>query len=151
MIKKTREELNKMTDKQLLNLDITTKEEEAMIQEIRNSRITTTTQPVKFNHAIIPDIKNPTQESEWQEKVNEFNSKNTPVEAKIVQAEKILETVKTEVQSIPVPENITVPEPTPRPQTVPFCDSCDSKGVSHKKICPKNPKNLTPTTPVEIK
>jgi hypothetical protein len=36
----------------------------------------------------------------------------------------------------------------PAAPKAPFCDSCASKGVSHKKDCPKNPKNIQSTTPV---
>lgn len=45
----------------------------------------------------------------------------------------------------------TLPPPPPKP---PFCDSCDSKGVTHKKVCPKNPVKFvvipSPATSTEI-
>lgn len=148
MIKFTKEELNKMSDKQLLSLDITTKEEEAIIQEIRNSRITPVTNVVKFDNSKVPDFKSPQEESEYQKKIDEFYKQNIPVEAQIAQAKKALELINTEVGEVTqtptvaqvqeVVEQIQKIEPT----IVPFCDSCDSKGVSHKKVCPKNPKNL---------
>ena len=50
------------------------------------------------------------------------------------------------VASPPEPEPVPVPSPnppeqtpssTPAPEVKKFCDSCDSKGVRHKKVCPK--------------
>lgn len=137
MIKQTRAELEALPLKILRGLDITTIEEEKMIQEIILSKTGVPETLAKFNQRLVPDIKDVNQEKEWQAKINEFNTKHTPVEAKIAQAEKTLETVKEEVKTeakpVVVPMVVTVKDGE---IIKPFCDLCDSKGVRHKKDCP---------------
>lgn len=125
--------------KLLTNLDISTPEEEKMIQEIVLARTIVPATLEKFNQRLVPDIKNPEQEKEWQNKIDKFNSENTPIEAKIVRAEKVLEEIKIEVVSekLAVPEVVTVKNGE---IVKPFCDQCSSKGVRHKKECPTNNK-----------
>lgn len=141
MIKYTKEELMKMPLKIVRGLDIRTADEEALIQEVVNSRASIAQPVVKFNQ-IVPDIKTAEQEQEWQKKIDKFNEENTPIEAKIVNAEKMLEGVKEIIETVQVAPT-EVPPVVPTVVTVsngeiikPFCDKCDSKGVRHKKVCP---------------
>lgn len=158
MIKKSRAELELLPLKILKGLDITSPEEEKMIQEIILSKTVVAEPLVVFNQRQVPDIKNPEDEKIWQDKIDKFNSENTPVEAKVAQAEKALEAVKAEVQAEApqqvVPQTpIENQEPLATPEVVvvqdgkiikPFCDKCSSKGVRHLKICP-NYVSLTKT------
>ncbi len=136
MIKKTREELEKLPIKILKGLDISSPEEEKLIQEIILSKAVIAQPVVKFNK-LIPDIKSPEDEKQWQDKIDAFNLQNAPVEAKIVSAEKTLEIVNAMVHE-QVPEVVTPTVVTVKDGEIikPFCDKCDSKGVRHKKVCP---------------
>ncbi len=137
MIKYTREELMKMPLKIVRGLDIRTIEEEKLIQEVVNSRASVAQPVVKFNQ-IVPDIKNGEQEKEWQDKIDRFNSENTPVEAKIALAENELNTIEKEVKEEVIVQPTTVMVDTTKGEIIkPFCDTCDSLGVRHKKVCPK--------------
>lgn len=137
----------KMPLKIVRGLDIRTVEEEKLIQEVVNARTSIAQPVVKFNQ-IVPDIKNVEQEKEWQAKIDKFNAEHAPVEAKIAEAEKKLETVKSEVTSVSnnIPDAPLVATSGVVVPTVivvqdgkiikPFCDKCDSKGRFHKKDCP---------------
>lgn len=141
MIKKyTKEILDLMSAKEIRTIDITSPEDEELIQAALLSKSVISQPSVRFNHNAVPDIKSPEQEKEWQGKIDSFNLDHSPIEAKIAVAEKELETVKSEiveVVSVVVPSidpiglgTVTSTDPTP------FCDKCDSKGVRHKKVCP---------------
>jgi len=132
MIKYTRDELMKMPLKIVRNLDIRTIEEERLIQDVVSARETLTKPIVKFKE-IIPDIKTKDQENVWQGKIDKFKSDNSPIEAKIVEAEKQLVVINEKItETVIVPTVITVENG----QIIkPFCDKCSSKGVRHKKEC----------------
>lgn len=151
-MKYTKEDLQKMTVKELKLIDIKDPQDEKIINEIIASRAQVNQPVVKFNYSKVPDIKTPAQEAEWQAKVTEFNLSQTPVEAKIAVAEKELATVQAVVEEVKVE---VAPEPIVTPTVVqvadgkiikPFCDKCDSKGVSHKKVCPLYVSKIKPTT-----
>lgn len=136
MIKKTREQLDAMSIKSLKSLDISSPDEEKMIQDIISSKSSSVIhQAVKFNQNKVPDIKNPEDEKEWQTKIDSFNSDHTPIEAKITEAEKVLGEVRAETvsETLVVP---TVVQVSDGEIIKPFCDKCTSKGIRHKKDCP---------------
>lgn len=123
----TKENLSKLTTKQIKAIDVVSVEQEKIISEILAERATITNNPIKFNYRNVPDIKTPEQEKEWQSKVDSFNEKNKPVEVKIIEAQKELETIKTEasklIESLPI-------EVTPEPSVIVAsenlkCDECD--------------------------
>ena len=146
MIKHSRGELEAMPLKVLRNLDISTPDEERMIQDIILSKSVLSQPVVKFNTKLVPDIKSPEDEKVWQDKIDKFNDEHTPVEAKIAEAEKVLEKTVEEI-AVEMPKD-TSDLVTPTVVTVkdgkiikPFCDKCDSKGVRHKKNCPNIKQN----------
>lgn len=126
-----------MSLKSLKALDITTVEEEKMIQEIMLSKATTVPVKVKFNE-IVPDIKTKEDEEIWQAKIDDFKKKNTPIEAQIADANKVLDEVQKEIViEIPLNAERTGDEGKVIDLTPRFCETCTSKGVRHKKECPK--------------
>lgn len=110
----TKEELRQMTVKQIKAIDIVDREYEAIVNEVLNEKATTVPPVIKLKE-ISYDPKNPTEEAEFQKEVDEFRSKNTPVEALIADAEKTLKSVKQESESVSavsviVPSDAVVPE-----------------------------------------
>lgn len=70
----TKEELTLMPLIRLRQLDIKSKEEEEVVQEILSSRLST--QPVEFHiNFIVPDIKNVEEEKMWQARIDEARNK----------------------------------------------------------------------------
>lgn len=67
-------------------------------------------------------------------KPSEVNTQPTPVPD-----------TPTAIPEAPVvaPETTAPPEGTGTAPKPPFCDQCDSKGVRHKAVCPKNVKETT--------
>src|SRR5579872_3094627 len=96
----TNEIAQTMTIKQLKSWDIKNPEEERIIQEILLAKAVVSQPIVKFNHRLVPDIKKPEDEKIWQDKIDKFNEDNSPIEAKIAEAEKVLEVVKEEVKEV---------------------------------------------------
>lgn len=141
----TKTELVEMPLHSLQMIDIKTPEQEALIQHVINLKRQDDpfVQPIVTSD--VPDIKTPADERKWQAILDERRERATakpvvlqveipldPVEAPTVQPE------STEIGDIPKAEEITV---LVVPEAVkPFCDQCDSKGVKHKKICPKSIK-----------
>ncbi len=115
----TMEQLSAMSMHQLRSLDISSGDEELMVQTVINAKLDS--QPVATPSQIrVPDIKNGEEESYWQNKIDEEKTRLQPVQVKL--------------ESI-VPDATLVHDLTPI-ETKRFCDKCDSKGVRHKKICP---------------
>lgn len=108
----TKEELRKMTVKQIKAIDITSVDYEKVVNEVLNEKATTVPPVIKLREKSY-DPKSPEEEAKVQSEVDAFRTKHTPIEAQIVEAEKDLENVTKEV------EVITVPAPIPEePSTV---------------------------------
>lgn len=143
MIKKTREELEKLPLKVLINIDIANVDEEKMIQEIIQAKTVVLPSTIKFNK-IVPDIKTLEDEARWQGEINKFNDSLKPIEIKVKEATIELETIKNEINSETVVEKIEPEVITVEHTDInkPFCDKCTSKGVRHKKECPLYVPNI---------
>jgi len=137
MIKYTRAQLMTLPIHRLRNLDISTIEEEKMVQEVVNLRVRTAPVKEQIFRRDIPDIKTKEEEEKWQaivdQRYDELKDKRT------ADTDENIGDPFSEPIGDPVPQLDaigTLPE-APVAVLKTFCDSCDSKGVRHKKICPK--------------
>jgi hypothetical protein len=113
------EELMAMPLYRLKLLDISTAEEEAMVQTAINAKVQNSPAPSLNKPLHIPDIKTVEEEKYWQGVVDAEREKLRP------------QAVSME-QIVPDASQVAdMPEVKKR-----FCEHCDSKGVRHKKVCP---------------
>lgn len=107
-IKVTKDELRKMSIYEIKGFDISSKEEEDMIQEILNEKFSKAPPVVKFDYSKVPDITNAEQEAEWQKKIDDFYKKNSPLHSETVKKEAELEAINIEIAKVAAPETNTV-------------------------------------------
>lgn len=121
-----------MSLKSLRLLDVTSPEQEKLIQEVVNEKTAVLPTPISFNRLQVPDIKGPEQEAEWQAKIDAFDKANRPVDEQLVIAEKELEVVKEEIAEEVVepvsPSEITPSEtPVEVPEESKTCETCSKE------------------------
>lgn len=114
----TKDELRKLTVKQIKAIDITDTEYEIVINEVLNEKAVSVPPVVKFAYKT-HDPKTPAEEAEYQKVVDDFVDKNTPVEAKIVAAEKTLAETSAELSNVPVVTKLDLASFK--------CDQCDKE------------------------
>lgn len=107
----TREKLMEMPIFQLRGLDIKTKEDELLVQEVLNEKLQN--EPRANNNRVLSSEK---------------TDRLTPLKEKELQAQLDGEPVSEPIASEPVVD-------LPKPTNSKFCEFCDSKGVRHKKNC----------------
>ncbi len=132
----TREELMRKPLEAVRHLDIRTKEEEMLVQEVVNVRMSRIgVDSERIYRRDVPDIKTKEEEEFWQAKIDERmeRAKAKPIEFENaeearVSEEQVLEKItalEEERAQVEVTDNLTIP----------FCEYCDSKGIRHKKEC----------------
>ena len=145
----TREELMAMDIKNLRRLEIETPEQEILVQDVLDERtfVAPVETGIKRDDAIAANITTPEEEAKWQaviderveEKKKQLFGEERVLDAKIKKLEVEKEEIEAEIKSeeAPVETQIETTVENPEPVKPPFCDSCDSKGVRHKRECPK--------------
>jgi hypothetical protein len=133
-----------MSLERLRLVDVHDKEEELLLQEIVNSKLSVLPPQGEAFRGDVPDIKTPEQEAEWQAKIDQ---RNTEIKDRYSPApDSTVGAPNTDIPSTTAEE----PKPTETPVELPilgevpgpteeikkFCDQCDSKGGIHKKGCP---------------
>lgn len=139
MKKYTKEELLNLPLNSLKAIDFDSPEYEALVNEVVKTKLVS--MPVQFpiNRKDIPDIKTVSEETAWQKVVDarELAKKPIVIEDKPIVAAVSQSPVEELVVELAKPTIITVSYTEPKKERPQFCDQCDSKGVQHKKICPK--------------
>ncbi len=119
----TKDELRTLTVKQIKAIDITDVDYEKEINEVLNEKAVSVPPIIKFAYKT-HDPKSPAEEAQYQKVVDEFVDKNTPVEAKIVAAEKTLAETNNEILVSPV----VAPTTVTKIDLASFkCDQCDKE------------------------
>ena len=90
MQKITREYLETLTLKQLRLVDVKTVEDEQILQEVIDSKTVDVVPVVRFNNKLVPDIKSPEMEKEWQEKIDTFYNGEKTLDVQIEEAQEEL-------------------------------------------------------------
>lgn len=143
-----------MSIQRLRLLDIVEKDEEALVQEVLNSKIADAPMTDDIFRGDIPDIRTPEEEAKWQKIIDARKAKKTPREVKLPSVKKAPPEDKGSTsegkttqpgQDIPpagnaegagsTPETNKSTNTTDKP-TKAFCDFCDSKRGFHKRTCP---------------
>lgn len=149
----TKEQLHGMPIFQIRGLDIKSKEDELLVQEVLDEKLQNepTIDPNRITFTSgQTDGLTPAKEAELQKQIDgeetvvEYVDSMTPEER--VEEEKIQESVVvTTAESLEIPTiEATVPEGSLPVDSVkaPFCQFCDSKGVRHKKECTRLSANI---------
>jgi hypothetical protein len=131
-----------MSLERLRLVDVHDKEEELLLQEIVNSKLSVLPPQGEAFRGDVPDINTPEQEAEWQAKINERNDKIKERYTPTASLDSTAGAVNADIPSVtnerePSTELPILGEvPGPVAEVKKFCDSCDSKGGIHKKGCP---------------
>ena len=75
----TREYLSTLTLKQIQLLDIRDREEEELVQEFVSKLKGELAPEIAFNRILVPDLKTPEEEAEWQKKIDEYQAEHNVV------------------------------------------------------------------------
>ena len=86
----TREYLQTLSLKQLSLVDVKTVEDEQLLQEVIDSKTVDVVPVVRFNNKLVPDIKSPEMEKEWQEKIDTFYNGEKTLDVQIEEAQEEL-------------------------------------------------------------
>ena len=142
----SRDTLCAMSAERLRLVDVADRDEELLVQEILDSKLSVVPATSKVYTGDVPDIKTPEQEKEWQAKLDERAAK--------IRERRAIQPKEATVAPELAPEPLELPTVAPDTQEEPkndtpiidpdkpkrFCDLCDSRGGIHKKGCPKKTK-----------
>lgn len=116
-------------------IDVKEKDEEDLLQEVISAKVMAAPPEREIYRQDVPDIKSPEEEAEWQEKINKRTRRAKGASEDIADTDEEAATLPTDDDA----EEPATLEEVASSQAA-FCDSCDSKGVKHKKNCPKQVK-----------
>lgn len=135
------DDLRGMPLNKLRHLDIRTIDQEKMVQRAIDEKMIASPvigKPLVFSNAITDKIRTPEQEHELQLQIDAHNESLRQQLLKDEAQEDELDPLMPIISDEPaVVEAPTIEDDKAVEVVKGFCDSCDSKGVRHKKVCPK--------------
>ncbi len=123
----------------LRNIDVRTGEEEKLLQAVINKKVVAQPPSSTIYRGDIPDIRTKEDEDKWQKIVDQRVEAKRPkiVIDEAAEEETDEDEIEDEEDEL-TEDDKAVKSPKAQNPSKTFCESCDSKGKTHKKYCPKS-------------